>query len=913
MADKKVNRYVAFGVFLVSAFIYLKTLSVTVVFWDVGEFCAASWLLQIPHPPGSPLFVLVARIASMIPFYADIARRMHTVSAIGSAVGVMLLYLVCVRIIERFRGVASTFIDRIIVYGSSAIGALAMAWCPTYWDNSIEAEVYGLSMMFVALIIWISFLWSDRAHEPRNERYIILIAYLVGLSIGVHLLSLLALFTVAMFIYFKLYEYTWRKFIKFCVIAIPAFFIVYPGIVQWLPGMLGGNFAGTTTGFWTFVAVAVTAVVAYFAYHSVKMKKKWLNVAALSFLFIILGYTTYVEVLIRSNVRPPMNENDPSNLERLVSYLSREQYGDTPLLRGPSWNNDLGDFEDKYFPRRYSNEVMHEPTRANYTSDWDFLWRYQIVHMFLRYLGQNYIGEEGDWQDAGISWTQTWGIPFLIGLFGIYYHWKKDWRNWLPFLAMFMVMGLAFDLYANMQEPQPRERDYFYVGAIYAFCVWIAIGMVGIIDLIKENWKNRETFQSVAVGCVTFGVLAVPLNLMRVNYHEHDRSKNYVAWDYSYNLLQSCDQDAILFTNGDNDTFPLWYLQDVENIRTDVRIVNLSLINTPWYILQLKHETPHGTAKVPISLSDAEIEGIRPRQWKPQTEYIPVPKYVQDEFGVTDSTIIQTGKLAFTMAGVSIGQNYSIERVQDILVQNIILMNNWQRPIDFAVTCSPDSKIGLDDYMWMQGLTYRLKPIKATAAEGGINGDMMEQSVFNEITVPSKTYRRGALYRNLNDTTVYYDENIQRMVMNYRAGFLQLADYEVREKNNPAKARQVLDKMERVIPLRVIPNRDWRYTYRMMSASRLAEDTTRTNRYSSMLEREVKAEIATAPTDQRELSDLYSVLLNVYETRKDYTSAIDMLTKLQEQYPDDQRIKNQIQIYQNMMNAQQASSDTTTK
>src|ERR1051326_2734862 len=586
--EKMYNRIAAAGVFLVTLVIYMKTLSTTVVFWDVGEFCAASRWLAVPHPPGSPLFLFMARIASLIPFRDDPAARMHAVSALGSALGIMFLYLVGVKLIERFRGIPAVTIDRLITYGASAIGAFALAFSTTYWDNAIEAEVYGMGMLFASLTLWLAMRWWERADEPHNEKILLMIAYILGLSTGVHILALLVTIPILMIVYFRRYEYSRRSFIRFGLVAVGTFFVIYPGIVQFLPGFLDGDFKGFKSDLLPFIPPAIVIVAAYLAYRSIRTRQKMLHIACLSFLFIVLGYTTYTQVIIRANVdNIPMNENNPNNMGRLTSYLTREQYGDTPMLKGESWDNETSTYVEKLFPRRYSQEAMHEPTRVNYSSDGDFLWRYQIEHMFIRYILWNFVGAEGDWQDAGVSWNDwkntTYGIPFFLALFGAYYHFKKDWKMGLTFLATWIIMGIVLDLYQNQQDPQPRERDYFYVGAYYVFCVWIAIGIVGLFDAFRKGLQPKLV-QWAAVALVAVFALTVPVSLARSNWREHDRSQNYIAWDYSYNLLQSCPQDAILFTNVDNDTFPLWYLQDVAGVRRDVRTVNLSLVNTQWYI-----------------------------------------------------------------------------------------------------------------------------------------------------------------------------------------------------------------------------------------------------------------------------------------------------------------------------------------
>ncbi len=913
MSDHKINRFTAIGVFLITAIVYFKTLSVTVVFWDVGEFIASAVLLQVPHPPGSPLFILLGRIVSIIPFMTDIAARVHSISATGSALTIMFLYLSCVKVILRVRGPITSTYDRLVTFGSSAIGALALAFTTTFWDNSIEAEVYGVSMLFVSLIIWLAMRWWEKADEPHNERYILLIAYLVGLSVGVHLLAVLAIFFVLMAYYFRTYEVNRQTALKFAVIGLGIFFIVYPGVVQILPSLLDGEFAGARSALISFVPLILIAGAVYGVYSSLKTKQKVLHIACLSFLLIVLGYTTYTAVLIRSNVpNLPMNENTPRDLAKLTSYLGREQYGDTPMFKGQSWDNDLQNYREKIFPRRWSQEAMHEPTRTNYTSDEDFLWRYQINHMYIRYVLWNFVGAAGDTQDAGVSWKDTWGIPLIIGLIGLYYHFQKDWKMALNFLTLFTVMGIVLALYQNQQEPQPRERDYFYVGAYFILAMWISVGLVAILDSLKKVLKSESGMTAAAAGILMLGAIAIPVNLARINWFEHDRSGNYVAWDYSYNLLQSCDQDGILFTNGDNDTFPVWYLQDVEGIRRDVRVVNLSLVNTPWYIDLLKNQMPHGTKKVPISLSDQQIERISPVLWKPRQLELPVPKSVVDKFmsgdyptqsGVSllDSNVAAKGKILYTLSGVQINQDTRILRVQDIMVRDIITANNWERPIYFAVTVSPDSKIGLDNYLWMQGQTYQLKPFRNNSTEGGLDEKIMDANFMAQNTVPSKTPQHGFMYRNLNNPKVYYDENVSRMMMNYRAGFIRLAENASRVHGDTAKAKMIMSRMEQTVPLDVVPMQDWRYLVYLMRVYRDLGDQANYEKYSKKVEEKANELVSTAGADPQSLIEPYQVLLELYDIRKNYPAALEILNKISEQYPNDPEVNRRMGMYRELL------------
>ena len=927
MNEKKLNRLMAAGVFIITLVVYLKTLSVTVVFWDVGEFLAASKLLQVPHPPGAPLFLLLGKVVSMVPFYADFAARIHAISAVGSAASSMFLYLVAVKLMARMRGPIESTFDRIMVYGSAAVGALALSFTTSTWDNAIEAEVYGLGMFFVAVIFWLALRWWERTDDPHNEKYLLLIAYLIGLSVGVHLLAVLATFCVLMLIYFRRFEVTRQSFIRFSAVALVVFFIVYPGVVQILPSMLDGDVKlpfsddPIKSGLLPLVPLILILAAGWYAWKSIGRSQRLVHVACLSFLFIVLGYTTYTVVLIRANVpNLPMNENKPSDMAGLTAYLGREQYGDTPMFKGPSWDNNLQNYRVKLFPRRYSQEGMHEPTRRDYTSDMDFMWRYQINHMFTRYLLWNFVGQEGSWQDAGVDWKRTYGIPLFLGLVGIFYQFKKDWKMGLTFFTMFLIMGVVLALYQNQQNPQPRERDYFYGGAYYVWALWVGLGVFGLIELIREKLGRARGFRLASAGTLAVCALAAPVNLVRINWFEHDRSHNYVAWDYSYNLLQSCKKDAILFTNGDNDTFPVWYLQDVEGVRRDVRVVNLSLANTPWYIAEMKNSEPHGAKKVPISLSDQQIQGIMPMQWKPRQVDLPVPGDVTERFLAAtyaelpvstplDSTVLRDEKIRYTFSGVRLRENINVLRVQDIMVRDIIMTNRWERPVYFAVTVSPDSKIGLDSYLWMDGQAYEFKPIKSDIPEGALDVRTMSANVLARDVVPSTEPQNGFLYRELNNPDVFYNENQQRMALNYRAGFMRLADYASRYGNDKEKARGIMKQMEETLPVDVIPVLDWRYMVYMMRLHQGFGDTALVNFYGARVEKQAKEVVSQGTADQRAKGEAYQLLLEVYDATKNYPSAVTLLDTLEKEYPGDPEIGRRREFYRGLMK-QPAVKDT---
>jgi hypothetical protein len=892
MSHKKLNRIVAACVFAISLGVYAITLSPTVVFWDVGEFIAAAKLMQVPHPPGSPLFLLLARVAMMIPFAADQAVRAHALSALLSALAVMFMYLVIERVIVHYRGLPTTFSERVTVMGASVVGALALAFCSTYWDNSIEAEVYGASMFFLGAILWLALRWLDKSEEPGNEKYLLLIAYLIGLSLGVHLLALLAIFPVLMIVYFKKYEFTLNSFIKFALISVAIFFVVYPGIVKYLPEMMDGEWGGKQYAVLPYVPWLILAAALYGAYVSYKKKQKMLNLALLAGILIFFGYTTYVSVLIRSNTNPPMNENDPSNLARLTSYLGREQYGNAPL----------------FMPRRYSQEPHQQGIYTNYTSDMDFLWRYQLEHMFFRYVGWNFVGSAGDEQDSGVSFKDFFGIPLLLGLLGLYYQFRKDWKMGLVFLAAFIIFGPILALYQNQQEPQPRERDYFYVGAYAVFALWIAIGITALIDFVRSYLKQESTGKYVTVGVVALAAVFVPMRMVQVNFTDHDRSGNYVAWDYSYNTLQSCEKDAILFTNGDNDTFPLWYLQDVEGVRRDVRIVNLSLVNTSWYIRQMKAK-PYFTeaVAVPISFSDRQIEELQPVQWEARQMDLPVPPEALAKFGVTDTGIVKSGKISYTLSpSLQVGQVKAI-RVQDIMVLDIVRTNRWKRPICFAVTCSPDSKIGLDEYLWFQGLVWRLEPRRISQNDLGVNPEVLEKHLMQEPEGFSTTPAYGYRFRNVNNPKVFFDENTSRLMVNYRAAFTRLALYHMNIKYDAKKGVEALDRMEYVVPRSKIPL-PWEIQSDISSLYFKFGRKDRFDEYSNELETRMLELIKSGQGSVNSYYNPYRVLLDIYDARRDYAKTLGLLKELQLQFPTDAGLKQRIEMTQQQMAASPAAS-----
>jgi len=641
-------------------------------------------------------------------------------SVLSTAITSLLLYLTIVRMARAWRGPEKTTIDKVLVYGAGFIGALALNFSHSSWFNSVEAEVYGMSMTFTAFVFYLALRWLDGADTITGNRILLLIFYMIGLSSGVQLMGVLALLPIAYIIGFKHYDATPRNFLLIGLIGCCLVFAVYPGVIQGVPTLItkisiwgmGLILAGMIYGIWYFV-------------------KKDMRVPALSLLslfLVILGYSTFLLIKIRSGQDPFLDENNPETWGALLSYLNREQYGTESLF--------LTMFQRK------------AP-----------FWDYQINQMYIRYLG---------WQFFDVS--RFLAIPFILGIIGFVHHFYRDKKGAFVNLSLFLLMGLGIVLYLNQDDPQPRERDYAYVGSYYAFAIWIGIGALALAEMAINALKKLDG-RLVSGGVMALLAGIVPLNMAIQNWDDHDRSGNYVAWDYSYNLLNSCEQNGILYTNGDNDTFPLWYLQVVDKVRTDVRVVNLSLLNTGWFIKQIRDKDPK--APLPPKITDAYIEntvdsremsGLMDRVWSANRKVAvegrtPVsPKLVWDVPGPLSYPVGPNGE-----------QKYFL-RVQDLMILNTIAMNasaGWERPIYFAVTVSDGNLVGLrnirdvtKNYLSMEGLTFRLVPEACPL----LDPDKVATNMM-------RVYR----YRGVNDPEIYFDDNILRLLGNYRQGLIQLA------------------------------------------------------------------------------------------------------------------------------------------
>jgi hypothetical protein len=698
----------------------------------------------------------------------------------------------------------------------------------------------------------------------------------------------------------------WKKIFNRNSIYLPfiiggaALFITYPGIVKILPGVIA-SISGDHSGTAIFVFAVLLAVLGYGVYYSVKNDKRTMHLAFMSVIFILLGFTTYTMIIIRSNQNPPMNENEPNDFSELVSYLNRDQYGDFPI-----------------FMRRFASEPHQQGVYTNYDSDLDFWWRYQMNHMTTRYWLWNFAGRESWAQDAGPdiapfnsignflgkafsihfsgdSTNSLYCIPFLIGLIGIYFHFRKDWKMAAIFMVLFIFMGYLTAFYQNQQQPQPRERDYFYVGAFFVYGIWIAIGMRGLVGLVQEKLSKTNFAKPAIFGVLALGIVFIPFNMLKTNYHTHNRSINWVPWDYSYNILQSCAPNAVLFTNGDNDTFPLWYLQDVEGVRRDVKIVCLSLANTPWYIRELKNNDPYNVGTIEIRLSDQQIDRIGAVQWKSQNITLPIPQDINtDRMDIQDSSLIKSGSLTFTMNSTLDFGNIKAVRVQDLIVKEIIEANNWQRPIYFASTTSVNSKIGLNNLLKLEGMASRLVPENKRRSADFINLPALTKGLLQENNSYNKNFERGFKFRGLHKGDMFINDNQARMLQNYRNAFLKLAFYYV-DNNQRQQAIAVMDSMMSKINKDIVLM-DYDIYAEIGNVYLMAGATDKYKKIASEVEKEALQALEINSGD----ISAFRVLLGVYQNTNDYKNLLKTWKKLQKLYPNDPNVRQNVLKYQQL-------------
>lgn len=934
------NNATGWVVFIIAAVTYILTSEPTASLWDCSEFIATAFKLEVGHPPGAPLFMLVARIATLFAGsdVAMAARMVNYLSALASAFTILFLFWSITHIVKKLviKNDSRSIPDLVIIMGSGIVGALAYTFSDTFWFSAVEGEVYASSSFFTAIVFWAILKWENVADEKYANRWIILIAYLMGLSIGVHLLNLLAIPAIVMVYYFKRFNVNWKGAIVALTISLLILAFVMYGIIQglvrvasWFELLFVNSFGLPFNSGVLFYAIVIIGLIVLGIRYSIKKHKVILNTALLCITMIILGYTSFAAIVIRANVDTPIDENKPDNVFALLSYINREQYGERPLITGQYYSAPVVEVKEDgslYAPGKASYEVVgstydvtydsrfttlfprmysSDPSHINVYKEWadinghpvtveengqtktlmvptfgenlKFFLKYQVGHMYMRYFLWNFVGRQNDEQGSGGILKGNWisGInyidnkiagpqenlpptlknipsrnvyyflPFILGILGLMFLLDKNKRYFLITSLLFIMTGLAIVVYLNQTPLQPRERDYAYAGSFYVFALWIGIGVAALYSWIKH--ERTALLRSVLTSILC--LVLVPGIMARENWNDHDRSGRYTARSYAFNYLNSCAPNAILFTFGDNDTFPLWYLQEVEGIRTDVRVVNTMLLNTDWYINQMKKKA-YLSDPLPISMNYEQYKSSeRNRVYlvdqikdyirlsdaiefvasdNPQTktiqgynqrlDFIPGRKFT---LAVDTSVIYKNGtvdrknaklvekELNFTIKGNAIDKS-------QLITLDILAHNNWERPVYFA-TCNTEGSCGLDQYLQLEGFAYRLVPIKSNFSSmldcGRVNTEVMYNNIMNKFD-----------YGRMDAPDVYIDEFNNRTieVMRYRNNFFRLAQSLVLE-NKKDSAIKVLDKCRQMVPPHKV--HDDMFTIFLINGYYLAGDT----------------------------------------------------------------------------------------
>jgi hypothetical protein len=924
---KKLNNILGWIVFAIASFVYIITAEPTASFWDCGEYVATAFKLQVGHPPGAPLFQLIGRFFTLFAFgnTANVALMINIMSAASSGFTILFLFWTLTILGKKLalRSGEMTIGKMVAIFGSALVGSLAYTFSDSFWFSSVEGEVYAMSSFFTALVFWAILKWDEASDEHHSFRWLIFIAYMVGLSVGVHLLNLLAIPAIAFVYYFKKHEQTsYKGMIITFIISILILGFVMNGIIPWVVKLAGYSelfFVNTiglpfNTGTIIYFILIIGAIVWGLKYTR-QNQKVILNTILWGITFILIGYSSFFLLVIRSNANPPIDENSPEDAISLLSYLNREQYGDWPVLHGQYFNAPIVDRKDgnpvyrknkgsgKYeiiddrkgtipvyneefttlFPRMWNDSEQRYikdyktwskmkgiPTKVTdeygesktldkptFGENLRFFFRYQIGHMYFRYFMWNFSGRQDDIQGQADKKNGNWitGIgfldkarlgpvmdtpaslsnkgankfyllPLILGIVGLVYQMKSDRKNFMVIALLFIMTGLAIVVYLNQHSPQPRERDYAYAASFYAFSIWIGLGVYALFDMLKK----RVDPKLAAIGVTAVSLLLVPVTMAKEGWDDHDRSGRYTALAIANNYLNSCAPNAILFTNGDNDTFPLWYAQEVEGIRTDIRVVNLSLLNTEWYIEQMKRKA-YDSDPVPFSLPWSEYnEGARnytyflenenikgpvelrqlfdiiksdPEKLTMQTRMGPIDFFPSKKFKMTidSAQVIKTGTVSPENADLIVDEiSWTINRSgitkNYLMLLDLIASNNWERPVYFATTTGTSAYIGLQDYFQLEGLAYRLVPIHTLPSggqEGRINVEAMYENLVNK-------FRFG----NMDNPRIYLDETNVRMTMNLRNNFYRLADALIEAGRNDS-ARIVMDLCIKAIPDKSVP------------------------------------------------------------------------------------------------------------
>ena len=920
------HRISALLALLVSAVTYLLTIEPSASFWDCGEFIASSYKLEVGHPPGNPVFQLIARFFTMFGDNMHAAILVNAMSALCSALTIFFLYLTIVwfvkRVVKPSADGTYAVSQAIAILGSGLVGALAYCFSDTFWFSAVEGEVYAMSSLFTAAVFWLMTVWYDRADRPHSLKWVVLIAFLMGLSIGVHLLNLLMIPALVFMYYYRIREdkpYSFKELLKIFLVGVVILALVLFVIIPWIPKMAAYSdlFFVNVLGLpynsgAAFFMVALLALCFWGLFVTLKKQKRFLNTALLCFTTILIGFSVFSIDIIRSCAKTPTNEYQPDNAFTLVRYLSREQYGSTPLLYGQYYDAPFelttskywapldgkykkvdGPVDAKYFsegkmlfPRMWSSspDGRYEEFYEYYTggkgtklqgsthrkptmgANLRYFFDYQMNWMYWRYFMWNFVGRQnqihapnpgdifhGNWE-SGVKFIDDFRLsdqsdapealagdkgknhyyflPLLLGLLGLFFQFDKDKRGcWLNFLMFFMT-GIAIVIYLNQPPYQVRERDYAYAGSFYFFCVWIGMAVAAIYGLVEKVLNGKGTAPVAAL--VSVACLCVPVLMAAQNWDDHDRSNRRTAVEMASNYLNSVGENGILVTHGDNDTFPLWYAQEVENVRPDVRICNTSLLGTDWHIDQMKwavnesaplplsvgqEQYLYGTNEyVPVYDTRNEVTSIadvmalfrNPKVKAPMTsgrrvDYIASRKI---SIPVDRENVIRAGILDAKYASqipdsiiITIPKDKDMISKPELFMLDLLSGYKWDRPINL-LSMGGDINIGIKEYLEYEGYSFKLIPIKnktTTTVAGFVDTD----DLYRKMT---ETYKWDAVASG--DYFIDYQNQYTHMgVMSLRGLFVTAANAFIKAGEND-RAMEMLDKcrdITRDFPLEGVP------------------------------------------------------------------------------------------------------------
>ena len=898
---KKLNNIVGWIVFLIATFVYLATMEKSASLWDCGEFISAAYKLEVVHAPGAPFFLILGRIFTL--FANDVTQvsvMVNSMSAIASSFTIMFLFWTITafgRKIYSTKGLIEK--DKIYaILGAGLVGSLAYTFSDSFWFSAVEGEVYALSSFFTAVTFWCIMKWEEVADSPHSSKWLVLIAYLIGLSIGVHLLSLLTIPAMGMIYYFKNNKYSHTGALKAFLVSTVILIIIQGVLIPKTASLMGSfdmifvNSIGLpfNSGVLFFVLLVIGLII-YGLYFTKQNGYSNLNTAILGILVLLIGYSSYATVILRSSAKTPINIGAPDDPLKLASYLQRDQYGDWPIVSGQNYNQkypavnpistevvgenylkneEKGIYEktgdklkykyskNEFFPRMWSEQKVsgykrwrnangYDPnSRIKFGENIHFFIDYQIGWSYMRYFMWNFAGRQndimsmdqndiyGNWE-SGINTSQYseapihlkdnkgknhyYFLPLIIGLIGIFFHFKSAKTDALSVLLFFLFTGLLIIVYLNVPPDQPRERDYAYVGSFYAFSIWIGIGVLGIFDFLKEK-INKQT---AAILSTSVCLIAAPVLMASENWDDHTREGRTITIDVATNYLENLAPNALIFTNGDNDTYPLWYAQEVEGVRLDVRVVNMSLLGMDWYIEQVKRKV-YDADPVPSLLTNKDYKGNSKNGFptyknKKKKNSKKAMKEIKSGKGCPRNIIISvdTNKIPASdlelwkdkdiVSQIELTVNGGRINQHEIAFLDILSHFGFERPIYFISAQQTLAKfsmigkgnprnqeeltkyIGLLDYVQEEGAVSRLVPFKTSY----YNQQNVDTELSYDLLVNSYNYG------NVINPDVYFDYYSVRSIIGFRYPFLKTAT-ELMRKKDTEKAILLADKYFSSLP-----------------------------------------------------------------------------------------------------------------